>query len=286
MMYPGVSIVTPAYNRAAYILDAVRSGLAQTAPLLEIIVVDDGSDDGTPELVESINDPKVRLIRLEHVGAPAARNRGVAEARGEFILWLDSDDVLDPGAIQAYAETLKDFPKAEVLYGKLTITYPDLTPMDTLLSHDWFGRNAELMRELFFINPVPNVGTMVKRECYERVGGYDESYPRAHDYEFWTRLAPKSHFKYVRRQVARYRWHESNLTGGTTLPDRSLELRLVLAHLERAGADRLFPELAQGGPAGRERVITAVAERLAELGAAEAGLELARSLRGEYSGPS
>ena len=284
MKVPGVSIVTPAYNRAAYILDAVYSGLAQTVPPLEIIVVDDGSDDGTPEKVESVQDPMVRLVSLEHAGAPAARNRGVAEARGEFILWLDSDDVLEPGAIRAYAEALADFPKAEVLYGKLTITYPDLTPMDTLLSRDWFGRNAELMRELFFTNPVPNVATMVKRQCYDRVGGYDESYPRAHDYEFWTRLAPKAHFKYLRRLVAKYRWHESNITGGATLPDRTHELRLVLAHLERTGAERLFPELAQADPAGRERVVAAVAQRLAEMGAAEAGLELARSLRDEYSG--
>lgn len=286
MSAPLVSIVIPVYNHATYVGQAVKSALAQTLAPLEVLVLDDGSTDGSAEVVEAIKDPKLRLVRLEHAGAPAARNRGVAEAWGDFILWLDSDDVLEPGTIQAYAETLAEFPKAEVLHGKLTVTYPDLTPMDTLLGRDWYGRNHDLMRELVFTNPIANNGTMVAKACYGRVGGYDETFPRAHDYEFWTRLAPKAHFKYVRALVTRYRWHETNITGGVTRPDRAHELRIVLAHLERQGPERLFPELAAGPEGAREQIIERIAARIRDLGAPARADELALELRNRFASGS
>lgn len=283
MHVPAVSVVIPVYNRAACVVQAVASALGQALSPLEVVVVDDGSEDGSAEAVEAVGDERVRLFRLEHAGAPAARNRGVAEARGDFILWLDSDDVLEPGAIAAYAEGLAEFSGAEVLYGKLSVVYPDLSPMDTLLARDYYGRNGELMRELVFANPIPNVATMVKKGCYERVGGYDESFPRAHDYEFWTRLAAKAHFKYVRRLVARYRWHLDNITAGAGSKDRQPDLRVVLAHIERCGVERLFPELVQGPAGRREEVLGRIEERLKALDTDGRGATFAARLREKYA---
>jgi glycosyltransferase involved in cell wall biosynthesis len=283
MAVPAVSVVIPVYNRAAYVVQAVRSALDQTLSPLEVLVVDDGSEDGSPELVEALGHERIKLLRLEHAGAPAARNRGIAEARGDFLLWLDSDDVLEPGTIATYAEALEEFPRAEVLYGKLAVVYPDLSPMDTLLARDYYGRNPELMRELFFANPIPNVATLVKKDCYERAGNYDESFPRAHDYEFWTRLAPKAHFKHVRRVVARYRWHTANITAGAGDKDRGPDLRVVLAHIERCGLESLFPELLQGPVERREDVLGRIEERLRSLDPDGPAGAIAVRLRQKYA---
>src|SRR5690348_11964260 len=100
MTNPRLSVVIPAYNAATTIRAAVTSTLRQTRPVLEVIVVDDGSADATADVVSAIGDPRVRLISRVNGGPSAARNAGIAAARGEFVAFLDSDDLWLPG----YAE--------------------------------------------------------------------------------------------------------------------------------------------------------------------------------------
>ncbi|HXY91305.1 MAG TPA: glycosyltransferase family 2 protein [Acidimicrobiia bacterium] len=105
-MAPRYSVVIPTYNRAALIPVAVRSALAQTEADLEVVVVDDGSTDGTAAAVSSIPDPRVRYVRRDRAGVSATRNAGAALARGEFLVFLDSDDELLPTALAAYREAI------------------------------------------------------------------------------------------------------------------------------------------------------------------------------------
>lgn len=111
-----VSVVMPAYDRAATIGPAVRSVLAQTYGNLELLVVDDGSRDGTAEVVEELaaGDPRLRLIRLPaNEGRSAARNRGIDEARGEFVTFIDSDDLYAPGRLERLVAAARRFPSED-----------------------------------------------------------------------------------------------------------------------------------------------------------------------------
>jgi len=108
---PRVSVIVPVFNRAEMIAEAVKSILTQSLSDLEIIVVDDGSSDGSQAVVEAIDDSRIRLIRhARNQGIPGARNTGLAAARGEFIAWLDSDDVARPSRLERQVEFLAAHP--------------------------------------------------------------------------------------------------------------------------------------------------------------------------------
>lgn len=107
-----ISVVIPLYNKADHVLAAVTSALNQQLPPLEIIVVDDGSTDDGPALVATMNQPMVRLLRQANAGVSAARNAGIAQARGELIAFLDADDTQDPDYLAMLADMAASFPSA------------------------------------------------------------------------------------------------------------------------------------------------------------------------------
>lgn len=239
---PFFSILIPSFNRGLFLEEALRSALSQTYTHYEVVLVDDGSTDDTPARVRSYASPRIRYIPKEHTGAPDTRNRCVREATGEFLVWLDSDDVLMPFALARYSDVLKAYPDLDVIYGDLLVTDKDLVPREELAYPDWYGRNAELLAKLFFGNAIPNPGTVVRKECYERIGGYDKSYPRAHDYEWWVRLAPTGRFKHAGARVVKWRWHESNMSSGSVKFDTSYDARIVRSMLQRHGLKVLMPQ--------------------------------------------
>ncbi|HAV64935.1 MAG TPA: hypothetical protein DCY13_21510, partial [Verrucomicrobiales bacterium] len=235
------SICVPTYNRARFLTEALNSALNQTWPNFEIVVVDDGSTDDTAAVMKRCNDPRVRYVLKEHSGGPATRNRCVKEARGEFLVWLDSDDALLPGTLERYAQELARHPEVDVLYGHLQVADENLRVGDRWLYRDYHGWPAALLADTLVENRIPNVCTLVRKVCYERFGGYNPAFPRAHDYEFWSRLAGAARFKSVGEDVGIYRRHEQSLSKVNKKVDTSHEARLVRAMLEQHPLAAVLP---------------------------------------------
>ena len=196
-MRPLVSVVIPTFNRRRLLERAVESVLAQSFSDLELIVVDDGSTDTTPEFVSGLG-PPVRCIRQLRRGPAAARNRGIRAARGEFVAFLDSDDWWEPEKLAVQIGAMRREP-------------------DFPISHTqelWF-RRGELLpqkkkhrkhRGMIFDRCLPlccvSLSTVVARKSlFDEVGPFDESLPCCEDYEMWLRVSARHPFLLVDRPL-------------------------------------------------------------------------------------
>jgi len=243
---PFISVVIPTYNRARYIGSAVRSALQQKYENFEVLVVDDGSHDETEEIISSIQDPRLRYIKKDHAGAPDTRNLGIAEANGEYIFWLDSDDVMMPNVLTEYARMARGWPDADVFYGNIEI-FNDAGETKVVTYPDYY-QEKNLLTKMIRDSILPNPGSMVRKRLYEQFGGYSRAFRRAHDYEFWTRVAPNARFKHVGIVGCRWRWHEGNMSAGTVQVDTSYEATIVKGLVARHGLKVLFPEAGWENP--------------------------------------
>ncbi len=238
---PFITICVPTYNRARFIEETLESIFRQTYSHYEVVVVDDGSTDSTAEIMRRWARPNLRYIRKEHSGGPATRNRCIAEARGEFLVWVDSDDVILPGTLATYVEALAQRPEVDVLYGDLRVVNDQTVGDFISVYRDYFGWPEALPGDLMLENRIPNVCTLVRKSCYERFGGYDEAFPRAHDYQFWARLAAGGVVHRVHSVVGLYRQHGQSLSQHQGRTDTSYEARVVRQLVDRFGLRRLFP---------------------------------------------
>lgn len=240
---PLVTIGILTHNRREFLEEAIESALAQeTEAEFEVLVLDNGSQDETTSYLASIEDARVRSIRFEsNEEKSAGRNAIIQNMKGEFVLWLDDDDVLLPQALASHHAVLKENPDADVIYGQLyacdaeltvkgEMKYPQRNPSDTL-------------RSLLFFSPFPNGGTMVRKRVFETVGGYETSLTRAEDYDLWVRAAA-AHCAFVQNEnfIYKYRDHAGNAQVGERAPEFAKANAFVLTrHLERQSLRALFP---------------------------------------------
>lgn len=238
-----VSIVIPTHNRAGLLRQAVESALDQSYRNAEILVVDDASDDGTREVVAAFPDERLRYLPKAHSGAPDTRNAGIAAARGSYILWLDDDDLLLPGALESQVRMVQSHPETDVAYGPHEkFEHGTGRKVGLLDPRDWSLEPRLLLNALLGACPIPNPGTMVRRSVYQDLGAYDLNFHRAHDYEFWSRAAERLVFRKTHHILCRYRIHGSNMSVGRAI-DQSYESVIVRRMLARYGFQRLFPFL-------------------------------------------
>jgi glycosyltransferase involved in cell wall biosynthesis len=191
MTSPRLSVVIPAYNAARTIRSAVASTLKQTRPVLEVIVVDDGSSDGTAEAVAGIGDARVRLVTRANGGPSAARNAGIAVARGEWIGFLDSDDLWLPSYVERATVALEASPNPGFAYtdafffdeGSARVRRN--TAMEALdpPPPDRASFLAALLRRNFVFT-----AATVPVSVLAAVGGYDEGLAMSEEYDLWLRI--------------------------------------------------------------------------------------------------
>lgn len=189
----GVSVVIPTYNLARFLPEAVASARAQVWPDLEIIVVDDGSTDDTPEVLERLaREGELRCIRQENAGASAARNRGIHEARKSWVAFLDADDFWLAGKLEAQFEALEGKPSAAFSYTDERKRFVDGTEAD----HPCRAKERPLLPQMLAGNMFATPTMLVRRDCFDTVGLFDTRLRTGEDWDMWMRLA--AHFECVR----------------------------------------------------------------------------------------
>jgi glycosyltransferase involved in cell wall biosynthesis len=204
-----VTVVIPVRDRADLLRATLRTVAEQTAPPAEVIVADDGSRDGSAEVAAALG---ARVLRREAGGwgAAGARNAGLAEARGERVLFLDSDDLLLPTALASLGAALDAAPGAPFAYGRAlaAVRAADGWRSEGLIA----ARPRELADPLalFVRNAVPSPAALVRTEAARAAGGYDASLPFSEDHDFFIRLALTGAPAHVPAVVAVHRRHPDN----------------------------------------------------------------------------
>lgn len=230
-MPPCVSVIIPTWNRAEFVRDAIDSVLAQDYPSLELLVIDDGSTDATPEVVRSYGD-KVRYIRQANGGAASARNRGIAEATGEFVAFLDSDDLFLPGKLTEQVREFARQPEVVMVYSWFSIL--DASGRERLGRR--FAATGQIARSLVahsMQGPLATPTVMVRRAALLAAGGFDETMRLSEDTDLWCRLARLGPVGLVPRVLVQVRRHDGNLSRG---PGRARFLAASLRILDKAFA--------------------------------------------------
>ena len=186
---PVVSVITPAFNAAHFLPDTIRSVLAQTFQDFELVIADDGSTDGTPDIVRqwTRTDARVRLVTRPNGGSGAARNSAMAVARGEYFALLDSDDLWDPPFLAAQIGLLAQDPDIDVVTGNAfnlggAFNGQPLRPVEARC------RRLSLL-EMIEHEDMVCVMSVFRRRVFERLGGFNEIAAHNEDYDFWLRAA-------------------------------------------------------------------------------------------------
>lgn len=187
---PLVSVMMPAYNAASFIKLAIESICVQTYTNWELICYDDGSTDDTVAVVEALatNDPRIRLYRGIHGGRGKARNAALQHCTGEFIAMCDADDISLPNRFAEQIEYLTLNPAIDAV-GAFQIPFKDWPPTDTSHVITWPTDSASIGRKFDALRmAMPNCVVMIRRHCFDRVGGFDEALLRSQDFGFFLKL--------------------------------------------------------------------------------------------------
>jgi glycosyltransferase involved in cell wall biosynthesis len=208
---PTVSVLVPLYQSEPWIAAALDSALAQTMSDFEVIVVDDGSTDGGPGIARAYaeRDARVRYLRQENAGLPGARNTGLAAASGEYISFLDADDLWLPDKLERQLAAASD----GVLYGDAFIMYDEGEPTSERLSEIVSPASGDIFDTLVQYNAVPVLTALVPTELMERFGGFDATQRQVEDWDLWLRMSASGvHFHYLPQPVAVYRTRTTSLS--------------------------------------------------------------------------
>ncbi len=243
---PFVTIAIPTYNREEFLLEALDSALNQCYKNFEVLVIDDGSQkDIYNTLKDYLNHPKLRVLKNDrNMGRPYTRNRALEEAGGEYVLWLDDDDILESDTLLDYVKLLEDENYVpDIVYGDLEIFGEGKGMMSPL---DFYKNGPYLGFRILSVpgSPIPNPMTMVRKDLYKMLGGYDTEFIRAQDYEFWARAAGRAEFKKCAKTVGRYRLHQNNISGSIHIAKTDISYESVVKRrVIKNGFEKIFLDM-------------------------------------------
>lgn len=207
-----VTALIPTYNSERYIRETVESVLVQTYPIHEILVVDDGSTDRTQDALSPYGD-RIRYIKQINAGPPAARNRGLALATGEWIALLDSDDLWVPTKTERQIEYVQQHPQCGLVYTDMK-TFDDtgIIEESVKVSRNLRLPSGRIFPEMFAETLFQTSAVLLRRSCLESTGGFDASLKMGDDYELFLRVAHDFDCGYVDQPLVLYRQHSAQGT--------------------------------------------------------------------------
>ena len=217
---PSVAAVIPVYNGAAFVADAIESVLAQTHPVAECIVVDDGSTDATPEVVRRFGDA-VRLVRQPNAGVAAARNRGASASGARYVAFLDADDAWAP-------EKLERQLAAAASVGGPAMVVCDLETFDEsgVLGRVAMRPGPDTLRDMVLFEGVETVScsstALLERSLFDALGGFDPQLSQSADWDFTARACLAGPVVSVPEPLVRYRVHGANMSRNVGLLERDM----------------------------------------------------------------
>ncbi len=215
---PLVSILIPVYNSEKYIRETLESALRQTYEYIEIVIVDDGSQDRTRDIITSYNDPRIRYIHKEHEGIPKTRNRLLREARGIYLTYLDSDDIYLPQKVEEQVQFLETHPEYALAYCDMRYFF-DGKP-ETFYRHTYAYYSGDVFDKLLERMFITNTAIMFRREVLERVGYYDETFREVEDLPYFLKMARAGlQFGYLDKQLVYYRLRKDSNTQFNIIDD-------------------------------------------------------------------
>lgn len=234
-MTPFVSIITPSFNQGEYIEETINSVINQDYPNFEHIVVDGGSTDNTLDVLKKYGH-NIRWLSEKDKGQADAIDKGIRMAKGEIVSWLNSDDILLPGALKEVVGGFERCPDVKMIYGKAYF-------IDT--SGENIGRYPTEpfdFQRLAMFNFICQPSTFFKREDYHDIGGLDLELSYSLDYDLWIRIADKFQVAYLPVWLSGYRLHVESKTVAYrhALQNHQEGLRTALKHYNWAPANRVY----------------------------------------------
>ncbi len=233
-----VSVIIPTYNHARFVLDAVESALSQSYKNIEVIVIDDGSTDNTREILLPYAD-RIKYVYQENRGLSAARNRGIIESTGEYIALLDADDMWLPAKLEKQVKFFSESNRVGIVScGGYVVDITGETMKEILV----FNYNDKLtfLTNLLFSNTVWGGGSsaVVRRECFNNVGLFDESLRSAEDWDMWLRVAINYDIRFVELSLSKIRVIQGSMSSSANA-ERMLINELHV--LDKVFNNPLFP---------------------------------------------
>ena len=253
---PEVSVIIPAYNHEKFIEQAIQSVIDQHFKNWELIIIDDGSTDGTVELIDKFeNHPKIQTFHQKNRGLSATLNRGLKIARGSYFSFLPSDDYLHPLKLFSQIEVIHDRPDLDVVFcDQIPVDrYGNPSEDDSIIS--WtdvpYVTEEEILPRLFERNFIPAPSALIRTDCLHQLGGFDETLIYTQDYDAWMRLLPHHSAYWLHKALFYYRWHGGNLTFSADEPIHFERAYVITKALVSLKIQDIFPRLRNTSPEKR-----------------------------------
>lgn len=207
---PKVSVVIPAYNAMTYLPDTLNSVLKQTFSDFEVLIIDDGSTDYIQTWVaQNVTEPRIRLIAQANQGLSAARNTGIANAQGEYVAFLDADDLWESTKLEKQVHHLDNNSAVGVVYNWIGVIDAEGKPTGRV----WGGNiEGDVLTEILQRNIIDCPSVLVRRKCFEDVGVFDRTLRSVEDWDMWIRIASRYPFAVTKEPLVYYRQHASNMS--------------------------------------------------------------------------
>jgi glycosyltransferase involved in cell wall biosynthesis len=207
---PKVTVVIPAYNAMQFLPKTVESVLAQTFSDWELLIVNDGSSDNIVQWATHITDDRVKLISQKNQGVSAARNTGIMQSSGEYLAFLDADDLWKPTKLEKQVRRFEEYPAAGLVYTWTTLVDALGKPIKRAIASQLEGNVWE---QILVANMIGNGSSaMIRRSCFETVGMFDPKLSSAADRDMWIRIASCYPFAVVKEPLTLWRQHTNSMS--------------------------------------------------------------------------